>query len=64
MSLEHICAVPYLGADFVVACDGAFTIKDAKVNGRWWPAREVLSPALLAALQAEVLAMPSNTEEA
>jgi hypothetical protein len=44
--------LPYGGATFKVAVDEAGRITDVFLPGMgWWNAREVLSPALIAALE-------------
>ncbi len=43
--------VPYGGANFRVAVDASGRITDVFLLGGWWNAREVLSPALIAALE-------------
>ena len=64
MSLEHIVAVPYKGQDFVVATSEHLRIQEIKINGKWWPWREVSSVALVTELQRTLDAMPLNTEAA
>ena len=63
MSAEYIISVPYMGADFTLATDERYRIKDVKLAGRWWPAAEVLSVQLLQGLQTTVNEMPENTDE-
>lgn len=43
--------LPYGGANFRVAVDDAGRITDVFLQGGWWNACEVLSPALIAALE-------------
>lgn len=56
--------VPYQGHGFMVAANNHdFSIKEIKLDGKWWPIQEVASPALRGALQRTLLEMPSNVRE-
>jgi hypothetical protein len=62
MSAETLVAVPFHGVQFMVAVDAAGRISDVKLQGKWWPAVNVLSTRLLEELQRTLDAMPLDSE--
>ena len=64
MSSEYIISVAYNGANFTVATDAHYRIKEIKLEGKWWPVQQVTSLELRQELQREIDAMPLDAEAA